>query len=111
LDQQGRHRVDPNAVRQLQPGQAVLVSGGRAEQIQVIQAPRANNDLALPRRPFAVAGRMPARRLPRQGSAPAAPLRALDPSGPDPARRHRPPGAGEDQPPDDRAGGDAIEQP
>jgi hypothetical protein len=46
-------------VRQLQPGQAVLVSGGRAERIQVIQAPRANHDLALPRQPFAVAGRVP----------------------------------------------------
>lgn len=47
-----RHRVDPNAVRQLQPGQAVLISGGRAEKLQVIQAPGANNGLALPRRPF-----------------------------------------------------------
>jgi hypothetical protein len=34
-----RHRVDPNTVRQLAPGQAVLVSGGRAERIQVIRAP------------------------------------------------------------------------
>ncbi len=47
-----RHRVDPNTVRQLAPGQAVLVSGGRAEKLQVIQAPGANNGLALPRRPF-----------------------------------------------------------
>jgi hypothetical protein len=31
-----RHRVDPNTVRQLAPGQAVLVSGGRAEKLQVI---------------------------------------------------------------------------
>jgi hypothetical protein len=40
-----RHRVDPNTVRQLAPGQAVLVSGGRAEKLQVIQAPGANNGL------------------------------------------------------------------
>jgi hypothetical protein len=34
-----RHRVDPNTVRQLQPGQAVLISGGHAEKLQVIRAP------------------------------------------------------------------------
>jgi hypothetical protein len=104
-----RHRVDPNSVRQLQPGQAVLISGGRAERIQVIRAPGANNDLALPRRPFAVISRMPARRLPRQGSAPAAPLRALDPSGPDPARGDQlAPPSGEAAPPDDRDNQEAM---
>jgi hypothetical protein len=117
LTSRARHRVDPNAVRQLQPGQCVLVSGGRAEKLQVIQAPRANNDLALPRRPFAVISRVPHRSLPRQGSAPAAPLRALDPSGPDPARRHRLGPVPQEQPPDDRGnshrpgGGEAIEAP
>jgi hypothetical protein len=97
-----RHRVDPNTVRQLAPGQAVLVSGGRAERIQVIRAPGANSDLALPGRSLAVISRVPARRLPRQGSAPTAPLRALDPSDPDPARGHRSPPVGEEQPTDDR---------
>jgi hypothetical protein len=51
LTSRAKHCVDPNTVRQLAPGQAVLVSGGRAEKLQVIQAPRANNDLAPPRRP------------------------------------------------------------
>jgi hypothetical protein len=35
-----RHRVDANVIRQLQPGQAVLVSGGRAEKLQVIRPPQ-----------------------------------------------------------------------
>jgi hypothetical protein len=92
-----RHRVDPNSVRQLQPGQAVVVSGGRAERMQVIQAPGANNDLALPRRPFAVASRVPARLQPRQGQAPTGSATpSLDPPGSDPARGHRPPGASEE---------------
>ena len=100
-----RHRVDPNTVRQLAPGQAVLISGGRAERIQVIRAPGANNDLALPRRPFAVISRVPARALPRQGVTPRQETPAghtVDSSGPDPARGHRSPPVGEEQPPDDR---------
>jgi hypothetical protein len=39
-----RHRVDPNTVRQLAPGQCVLVSGGRAEQLQVIRLPAQPRD-------------------------------------------------------------------
>jgi hypothetical protein len=99
-----RHRVDPNTVRQLAPGQAVIVSGGRAERVQVIRAPGANNDLALPRRPFAVISRMPARALPHQGQAPTGrPSGGLDPSGSDPARRQQlAPPSGEAAPPDDR---------
>jgi len=48
-----RHRVDPNTVRQLQPGQAVIVSGGRAEKLQVIRAPQqlATGLPALPQPP------------------------------------------------------------
>ncbi len=34
-----RPRVDPNQVRQLQPGQAFLIHGGRAVKLQVLQAP------------------------------------------------------------------------
>jgi hypothetical protein len=113
LTSRARHRVDPNAVRQLQPGQAVVISGGRAEQIQVIQAPRANNDLALPRRPFAVAGRMPRRLQSRQGPSvpPGRPTGALDPPGPDSARRHRLGPVAQEQPPNDREGGEAIGMP
>jgi hypothetical protein len=119
LTSRARHRVDPNTVRQLAPGQAVLVSGGRAEKLQVIQAPRANNDLALPRRPFAVAGRVPRRLQPRQGPSapPGRPPAVLDPPGPDPARRHRLGPVPQEQPPDDRGnshrpgGGEAIEAP
>ncbi|HEY6707641.1 MAG TPA: TraM recognition domain-containing protein [Actinomycetota bacterium] len=63
-----RHRVDPNAVRQLQPGQAVIVSGGRAERIQVIRAPQGltgPRPLAAPPGdpdPGRVPGRLPASR-------------------------------------------------
>jgi hypothetical protein len=34
-----RPRVDPNRVRQLRPGEAFLVQGGRAVKLQVLQAP------------------------------------------------------------------------
>src|SRR5215207_7593768 len=34
-----RNRVDANVIRQLQPGQAVIVSGGRAGKLQVIRPP------------------------------------------------------------------------
>jgi hypothetical protein len=109
-----RHRVDPNAVRQLQPGQAVVISGGRAERIQVIQAPGANNDLALPRRPFGPLqgdtrpsiGRVKGPRLRRRPAA------ALDPpNGPGPETSF--PVPGRSGPADDRTpnGGEAIEQP
>jgi hypothetical protein len=109
-----RHRVDPNTVRQLAPGQAVLVSGGRAERIQVIQAPGANNGLALPGRPFGPLqgdtrpsiGRVKGPRLRRRPAA------ALDPPngpGADPPS----PVPGRNGPADDRTpeGGEAIEQP
>jgi hypothetical protein len=108
-----RHRVDPNAVRQLQPGQAVLVSGGRAERIQVIRAPGANNDLALPRRPF---GPLQGSTRPSIGRVKSAlarsALRALDPPngpGADPPF----PVPGRSGPADDRnpKGGEAIGQP
>jgi hypothetical protein len=105
LTTRARSRVDANTIRALQPGQCVLVSGGRAEKAQIIPAPRANNDLALPRRPFAVAGRVPRRLQPRQEpSVPSGrPPGALDPPGPDTARGHRSPAVGEVQPPHDRA--------
>ena len=109
-----RHRVDPNTVRQLQPGQAVLVSGGRAERLQVIQAPGANLGLALPRRPSGPLqgdtrpsiGRVKGPRLRRRPAA------ALDPPngpGADPPS----PVPGRSGPADDRepGGGEAIEQP
>jgi hypothetical protein len=34
-----RPRIDPNQVRQLQPGEAVLIHGGRAVKLSVLQAP------------------------------------------------------------------------
>jgi hypothetical protein len=34
-----RPRVDPNQVRQLQPGEAFLIQGGRAVKLSVLQAP------------------------------------------------------------------------
>jgi hypothetical protein len=34
-----RLRVDPNRVRQLHPGEAFLVHGGRAVKLSVLQAP------------------------------------------------------------------------
>jgi hypothetical protein len=34
-----RHKVDPNTVRQLAPGEAVIISGGHAEHVQVVMAP------------------------------------------------------------------------
>jgi hypothetical protein len=102
-----RHRakVDANTVRQLGVGEAVIVSRGRAARLWVIPAPGAYNGLALPRRPFAVAGRVPRRLQSRQGQAPpgSAPPR-LDPPGPDPARGHGSPPVGEEQPPNDREG-------
>jgi len=108
-----RHRVDPNTVRQLAPGQAVLVSGGRAEKLQVIRAPGANNDLALPRRPF---GPLQGSTRPSIGRVKSAlarsALRALDPPngpGADPPF----PVPGRSGPADDRTpdGGEAIERP
>jgi hypothetical protein len=47
-----RHRakVEPNAIRQLGVGEAIIVSRGRAERLLVIPAPQAGNALALPRR-------------------------------------------------------------
>jgi hypothetical protein len=102
-----RHRakVDANTVRQLGVGEAVIVSPGRAARLLVIPAPGAYNGLALPRRPFAVAGRVPRRLQSRQGQAPpgSAPP-SLDPPGPDPARGHGSPPVGEEQPPNDREG-------
>jgi hypothetical protein len=102
-----RHRakVDANTVRQLGVGEAVIVSRGRAARLLVIPAPGAYNGLALPRRPFAVAGRVPRRLQSRQGQAPpgSAPP-SLDPPGPDPARGHGSPPVGEEQPPNDRQG-------
>jgi hypothetical protein len=100
-----RHRVDPNMVRQLAPGQAVLISGGRAEKLQVIQAP-ANNDLALPRRPFAIASRGARSADVASSAAPAnsgPAASALDPPPSSPTRRHLLPPVGHEQrPPDDR---------
>jgi hypothetical protein len=110
-----RHRVDPNAVRQLQPGQAVVISGGRAERVQVIRAPGANNDLALPRRPF---GRLQGDTRPSIGRVKAGERALTRPTG----RVAGPPspGPGGDGPTDDREperlegateGGDAIDRP
>jgi hypothetical protein len=85
-----RHRVDPNAVRQLQPGQAVLVSGGRAERVQVIQAPRANLDLAVPGRP---SGRLQGSTRPSIGR-----VKSLRPSGRPAGALDPPNGPGADPP-------------
>jgi hypothetical protein len=100
-----RHRLDPNTVRELQPGQAVIVAGGRAERMQVIRAPGADNGLALPRRPFAVAGRVPRRLRPRQdlASRPASRASDLDPPGSGGVRRYRSGPVAQEQPPNDRA--------
>ena len=103
-----RHRakVDANTVRQLGVGggrHRLAWAGGPAAGDP---GPRgAYNGLALPRRPFAVAGRVPRRLQSRQGQAPpgSAPPR-LDPPGPDPARGHGSPPVGEEQPPNDREG-------
>jgi hypothetical protein len=78
----------------------------------VIPAPGANNDLALPRRPFAVISRGARSAVTASSTAPAkdgpaAPV--LDPPPSSPARGHRSPPVGEEPPTDDRAGGDAIE--
>jgi hypothetical protein len=101
-----RHRakVDANSVRQLGVGEAIVVSRGRAARMLVIPAPGAGNDLALPRRPFAVISRVPGRLRSRQEPSvpPGRPPAALDPPGPDPARGHRSPPVGEEPPTDDR---------
>jgi hypothetical protein len=99
-----RSRIDANVIRQLAPGQAVVVSGGRAGKLQVIRAPGANNGLALPGRPFAVDGReVPPAVQSRQGQARSARGSAsLDPPGRPSVRRDRVPQGGQDQPPDDR---------
>jgi hypothetical protein len=71
-----RHRakVDANSARQLGVGEAIVISRGRAARMLVIPAPGTNNDLALPRRPFASSVGVPdppsppqARRRPRTG--------------------------------------------
>jgi hypothetical protein len=116
LTTRDRRRVDPNVIRQLAPGQAVIVSGGRAERMQVIRAP----GRAEPR-PAAVAARKPApsgeparavdrREVPppvqsRQGASPAtrSPAASLDPPGRSSVREPRPPQVGPGSPPDDRA--------
>jgi hypothetical protein len=101
-----RHRVDPNVVRQLQPGQAVLVSGGRAERLQVIRAPGANNDLALPRRPFAVISRGARSAVTASTTAPANSGPAASEVDPPPSSSGSgtpSPRVGHQQPPDDRA--------
>jgi len=97
-----RHRVDPNAVRQLQPGQAVVVSGGRAERVQVIRAPGANLGLAVPGRP---SGRLRGDTRPSigrvKGKLAALSLRPLDPPN-GPGAGQPSPGPGGDGPTDDR---------
>ena len=100
-----RHRVDPNTVRQLAPGQAVLVSGGRAEKLQVIQAPGANNDLALPRRPFAVISRGARSAVVASSTAPATDgpaASALDPPPSSSGSETPSPVPGQEQPTDAR---------
>jgi len=108
-----RHRVDPNSVRQLAPGQAVLVSGGRAERIQVIRAPQG---LTGPRPAVAPPGdpdpgRVPGRvdgsrelpppSLPRQGVTPRQQTPAghtVDPSGRSSGRGQPSPPVGQKRP-------------
>jgi hypothetical protein len=110
-----RHRVDPNSVRQLAPGQCVLISGGRAEKLQVIRAPQglaAPRPLAAPpgdpSHPGRVPGRVDGRReipppaLPRQGVTPRQEAPAghtVDTSGRSSGRGHRSPPVGEEHPP------------
>jgi hypothetical protein len=178
-----RHRakVDPNTVRQLGVGEAVIVSRGRAARLLVIPAPSpvasvhtppelevtrapalegpepggtgtpdpggrgGGGELAGDRpavgaaptgedrpRPAGAApgnpapGRGPADAVASRGARSAAgasralrgptggPTAPLDPPPSSPARRHRPPGAGDEHaPPDDRdpGGGEAIERP
>jgi hypothetical protein len=45
-----RHKIDPNTVRQLGTGEAVIVAGGYAEHVQVIMAPGSQPALPTPRR-------------------------------------------------------------
>jgi hypothetical protein len=57
VTQRSRHRVDPNTVRQLDTGQAVIISGGHAEHVQVIQAPGSRVPASRPALPSPPRGR------------------------------------------------------
>ena len=100
LTSRARHRVDPNTIRQLQPGQCVLVSGGHAEKLQVIRPPAQPLD---PRPP-----RPAARVLATARIAPRRPPAALAPG-----RGPRPGEAGQlgRRDPGDGVRGEATEQP
>ena len=80
-----RPRVDPNQVRQLHPGEAFLIQGGRAVKLSVLQAPGAGAG--------AGGGQRPARRRHQRGRAGLCrrrhrrrptPSRTLAPQPPDP---------------------------
>jgi hypothetical protein len=110
-----RHRakVDANTVRQLGVGEAVVISRGRAARLLVIPAPKGLTELCATAPARAVASReLPEMPAPRQGQAATpSPPATLDPAPPSRVRRHRSPPVGEEHPPADRAGGDAIETP
>jgi hypothetical protein len=100
-----RHRakVEPNAIRQLGVGEAVIVSRGRAERLLVIPAPQAGNDLALPRRSLrsSVGGTRALRSRVKAKLASLVPPAALTrPLGPGPETPPAKPGG--DNPTDDR---------
>jgi hypothetical protein len=110
-----RHRakVEPNTVRQLGVGEAVVVSRGRAARLLVIPAPGSGNGLHASLPPgtlhpdgpaVAVTGRAATRTLRSRVKAKLAALVAAPaltrPLGPGPGRPS--PQAGEDSPPDDR---------
>jgi hypothetical protein len=117
LTRRHRAKVEPNVVRQLGVGEAVIVSRGRAERLLVLPAPgrdgpRPAGAIAGAPAPRDVPGRAVDRRevpppgLQRQGASPAPrrPSGGLDPSGRSSVREPRPPQVGVGSPPDDRGG-------
>jgi hypothetical protein len=117
LTRRHRAKVEPNVIRQLGVGEAVIISRGRAERLLVLPAPPAGNGLhaSLPAGPLHPAGpavavdgrevpppvhsRQPRR---RPESRPAA--SEVDPPGRSSVREPRPPQVGVGSPPDDRGG-------
>ena len=109
-----RSRVDADRVRNAPTGVAEIIASGRVERARIIrpvvpdaarERARGLTELCAPAPARAVASReLPDPARPPQGQAAApSPPATLDPSGPGPVRRHRPPRVGgEAAPPDDR---------
>jgi hypothetical protein len=124
ITMRARARVDQDQVRQLPVGEADLIVRGLAERIRIIRTKVPGSVETVARDLTELCAAAPARAVasrelpvppttPQEPSVPTGrPSAALDPPPPPRVRRYRPGRVpGETAPPDDRAGGDAIETP